>query len=250
MPLCMKHEHTGISVIVPLYNGIEFLPQAVASVVNQTHTIWELIIGVNGHPPDSDVEKKANEIKNMFVNDSDKITVKYYDTKGAPLTLNAMAKDAKYDYIAILDADDYWDACKLEVQILYAINKNYDVVGTPCRYIGVKSLLNNVQSSFFIPGIPLNEVCTPDFDIFHVNPMICSSILIKKELLEFEDHFVYDYNLWFKLILQEKKFFNIPEVMVYHRIHKNSAFNNSNSNHVDDLKKKWKEIYEKTKQST
>jgi hypothetical protein len=73
--------------------------------------------------------------------------------------------------------------------------------------------------------------------------MICSSILIRKELLEFEDHFVYDYNLWFKLFLSKKSFFNVPEVMVYHRVHENSAFNNSNANYVDELKEKWKKIY-------
>jgi len=141
MPYQFKHENIGISVIIPLYNGIEFLPQAIASVVNQTHLIWELIIGINGYPPDSEVEKKANEIKNMFVNDKDKIIVKHYDTKGAPLTINALARDAKYDYVALLDADDYWDACKLEVQILHAVMSNYDVVGTSCRYIGVKAII-------------------------------------------------------------------------------------------------------------
>jgi glycosyltransferase involved in cell wall biosynthesis len=239
----LKHENTGISVIIPLYNGIEFLPQSIASVVNQTHLKWELIIGVNGYPPDSDVERKAIEIKNMFVNDSHNIIVKHYDTKGAPLTINALARDAKYDYIALLDVDDYWDACKLEVQILYAIVGNYDVVGTSCRYIGVKANMDGIITNFFIPGIPLNEVSKPGFDIFHVNPMICSSILIRKELLEFEDHFVYDYNLWFKLFFQKKRFFNVPEVMVYHRVHKNSAFNNSNSNYVDELKEKWRKIY-------
>lgn len=180
----------------------------------------------------------------MFVNDKNKITVKHYDTKGAPLTINALARDAKYDYVALLDADDYWDACKLEVQILYATARNYDVVGTSCRYIGIKSIVNgNIVSNFFIPGIPLNEISAPEFDIFHVNPMICSSILIRKELLEFEDHFVYDYNLWFKLFLQKKRFFNVPEVMVYHRVHQNSAFNNSNSNYVDELREKWRKIY-------
>jgi glycosyltransferase involved in cell wall biosynthesis len=244
----MQIASIGVSVIIPLYNGIEYLPQAVASVVNQTHEKWELIIGVNGHPPDSDVEKKAKKIRELFENDAHKIKVKYYHTKGAPLTLNAMAKDAQYNYVAILDADDYWDARKLELQ-LYATVKNYDVIGTSCRYIGIK-MYTNGELQNFIPSIPLYEVCKPDFDIFKANPMICSSILIKKELLEFEDHFVYDYNLWFKLFLEKKSFFNVPEPVVYHRVHNKSAFNNSNANYVDDMKKKWREIYDKTKQST
>jgi len=224
----------GVTVIIPLYNGIEFLLQAMSSVVNQTYEKWELIIGVNGYSPNSIVEQHAEHLKKLFFIHRNQIHIKYYTTKGAPLTLNAMAKDAKYDYIAFLDADDYWEPTKLEKQIKY-ISK-YDVIGTQCRYIGV---IDNK----FKPGIPLYDVSSRH-DIFTTNPMIHSSILIKKELVEFEDHFVYDYNLWFKLFLQKKKFFNIPDVLTYHRVHANSAFNGTNGNYVDDMKAKWRKIYD------
>ena len=239
------HEQTGVSVIIPLYNGIEYLPQAVASVVNQTHNIWELIIGVNGHAPNSDIEKKANEIKNMFIYDNNRIYVKYYTTKGAPLTLNAIARDCKYDYVAFLDADDYWDPSKLEKQLFNITLNNNDVIGTCCRYIGMEVISSDgIISTYISPDTPKNNLDITNHDIFKSNPLIHSSILIKKELIDFDDHFVYDYNLWFKLFLQKKKFFNIPEILVYHRIHKNSAYNNSNSNYLDEMRKKWKKIYD------
>jgi glycosyltransferase involved in cell wall biosynthesis len=225
-------ETTGVSVIIPLYNGIEFLDQAILSVVNQTHEKWELLIGVNGYPSDSDVEKEAKRLMNKYTNYSDKMKVKYYETKGAPLTLNALAKDASYDLVAFLDADDYWESTKLEKQLKYT--QTYDVVGTQCRYVG------NMN---FSPSIPLNDIS--DYDIFHINPLLHSSILIKKELVQFEDHFVYDYNLWFKLYNEKKKFFNVPEVLMFHRIHNSSAYNNTNQNHLEDLKTKWKKIYNK-----
>ena len=220
----------GVSVIIPLYNGIEFLEEAVMSVVNQTHHKWELIIGVNGYPPNSEIEQEAREICNKFKYHKHKIIVKYFETHGAPLTLNALAQDAKYDYVALLDADDYWHHTKLEKQLPYITD--YDVIGTHCRYIG------NLD---FCPSIPLNDVSS--HDIFSVNPMLHSSILIKKDLVQFEDHFVYDYNLWFKLFHQKKKFFNVPEILMFHRVHNKSAYNNTNENHLEDLKSKWKKIY-------
>ena len=225
-------DNIGISVIIPLYNGIEFLEQAVLSVVNQTHKKWELLIGVNGYEPNSDVEKKAKYIVNKFENHVDKIQVKYYTTIGAPLTLNALANDSKYDLVAFLDADDYWETTKLEKQLKYI--SDYDVIGTHCKYVG------NMN---FSPSIPLNDVS--NHDIFHINPMLHSSILIKKILVNFEDHFVYDYNLWFRLFYEKKKFFNVPEILMYHRVHNNSAYNNTNQNHLDELKSKWKKIYGK-----
>ncbi len=220
----------GVSIIIPLYNGIEFLEQAVLSVVNQTYENWELTIGVNGYLPGSDVEQAANDIRNKYKYHKHKIIVRHYTTEGAPLTLNALASDAKYDLVAFLDADDYWETTKLEKQLLYT--SNYDVIGTHCRYVG------NMN---FCPSIPLNNVSS--HNIFDINPMLHSSILIKKELVQFEDHFVYDYNLWFKLFYEKKKFFNVPEVLMFHRVHNRSAYNNTNQNHLEELKAKWKKIY-------
>jgi glycosyltransferase involved in cell wall biosynthesis len=226
-PVC----NIGVSVIIPLYNGIEFLEEAVASVVKQTYEKWELIIGVNGYPPDSDVEKSAINIRNKYPNHTDKIIVKHYTTKGAPNTLNALAQDAKYDYVAFLDADDYWETTKLEKQLPYA--ETYDVIGTQCRYVG------NMN---FCPSIPFHDLSS--HDIFSINPVLHSSILIKKELVQFEDHFVYDYNLWFKLFHEKKKFYNVPDILMYHRVHNKSAYNNTNQDHLEILKSKWKKIYE------
>ena len=38
-----------ISILIPIYNGIEFIDESVSSVLNQVYKDWEIIIGVNGH---------------------------------------------------------------------------------------------------------------------------------------------------------------------------------------------------------
>jgi len=221
----MNGNEIGVSVIIPFYNGIEFIEEAVNSVVRQTHNKWDLTIGINGHSKDSDIVNELTNIINKY-----QIILKHYETKNAPLTLNALARDAKYEWIAFLDADDYWAPTKIEKQLTYI--SNYDVIGTHCSYIG------NMNGS---PLIPFNDIS--NYNIFRINPMLHSTILIKKELVEFDDHFLYDYNLWFKLFYQKKKFFNVPEILMYHRVHNNSAFNNSNGNYVEELKSKWWKVY-------
>ena len=49
----------GISILMPIYDGIEFIDESVNSILRQNYEQWELIIGVNGHFPNSDVYKKA-----------------------------------------------------------------------------------------------------------------------------------------------------------------------------------------------
>ena len=53
-----------ISILMPIYNGIEFIDESVSSIMQQTYTEWVLIIGVNGHPPNSEVFQKAVKYAN------------------------------------------------------------------------------------------------------------------------------------------------------------------------------------------
>lgn len=217
---------TMISILIPLYNGIEFLEQAVKSVVNQTYTEWEIIIGINGHPPSSITEHTAISIQQSFP-DHLKIKVIYYNTEGKAATLNAMKNDITYQHIAILDVDDIWHHKKLEKQMPYI--HDYHVVGTKCRYFG---------DFVFEPPLPTGDLSTVDF--LESNPIINSSAIIHKSCFDIDETSpIEDYELWLKLKYEKRSFYNVDDVLCYHRIHQDSAFNNTNHQYVDDVKRKW-----------
>lgn len=225
----------GISILIPLYNGIEYLEEAIVSVINQTYKKWEIIIGINGHEPNSLIEAKSLEIKHKY--EEYDIRVIYYNTKGKTETLNKMIDDIKYDYVALLDADDVWFETKLEKQIPYILS-GYDVIGTQCQYIGDMNI---------IPSIPVNDIS--NYNIFCGNPIINSSVIIKKCDAFWDDpsfvrgYGLEDYSMWFKFYYQKKKFYNVPEVLCYHRIHCGSAFNKINNYYLNDLINDWYIIY-------
>jgi glycosyltransferase involved in cell wall biosynthesis len=232
---------TGVSILIPVYNGIEYLEESVGSVLKQTHKKWQLIIGINGHSENSEVHKKAYEI--VEKTDYDKkcdILVKVYDTMGKAKTLNAMVSDAKYDYIAILDVDDYWVDDKLESQVPFL--NIYDVIGGKCEYFGSRS---------GSPPIPLGDF-TNTHNIFNYNPMINSSAIIhKRDAIWDDENYVRsvrgldDYSMWFKLYFLKRRFYNIDKVLCHHRIHDESAFNTVNDNNVNELKQLWYDYYKR-----
>ena len=39
-----------ISILLPIYNGIEFIEESIYSILQQEYTDWELLIGINGYP--------------------------------------------------------------------------------------------------------------------------------------------------------------------------------------------------------
>lgn len=214
-----------INILMPIYNGIEFIEESVSSIKNQTYQNWELIIGINGHSINSEIYQKAASYK------SEKIKVyDLVDVKGKSNALNKMLEHCDSEWVCLLDVDDKWDETKLEKQIPYT--DSFDVIGTKCRYFGDK----NGQ-----PGIPEGDIS--DFNFFRVNPIINSSCMVKKELCFWEEEILEDYDMWLRLRKEGKRFYNLSEVLVSHRIHNQSAFN-SKGNHlkVRELLKKHKNI--------
>ena len=211
---------------MPIYNGIEFINESVSSVLEQTYDKWELLIGINGHPENSEIYKVAK----AFEEKSSKIKVfDFYNIKGKSNTLNEMINYCKYDYIALLDVDDIWNPQKLETQSIWL--DAYDVIGSNCVWIGDRPGI--------VPKIPQHDFS--DFNFADVNPIINSSVIVRKELCSWNSKFdgVEDYDLWIRIQKLKKRFYNCPQILVLHRIHNSSAFNSGgkNNNKVPDLLK-------------
>ena len=206
----------AVSILIPIYNGINFIDDSVSSVLNQTYDKWELIIGVNGHPQNSDVFKIAKEYENK----SNKIKVlDLYTIKGKSNALNEMIKYCNYNYVAILDVDDIWLEKKLELQ--KEMFEKYDVIGSKCIYFGDKNGI--------VPTIPVGDISNYNFSI--VNPIINSSSIIRRELCYWNPQWeAEDYDLWLRLRGQNKTFYNFQNILVKHRIHSNSYFNSKGNN--------------------
>jgi len=205
-----------ISILLPIYNGIEFIDESVSSVLNQTYKEWELLIGINGHPVNSQVYQiaKQYELKDEF----NRIKVfDLYNLKGKIKTLHKLLEFAKYNWVALIDVDDIWLPNKLKRQLDYT--KDYDVIGTNTHYFG-----NSVD----VPTLPYYDITM--FNFTYYNPIINSSVLLKKELCNWDEKFegFEDYELWLRLWKNKKTFYNLPDILVRHRLHNTSSFNTQN----------------------
>ena len=195
-----------ISILMPIYNRIEFINETVQSILEQTYDKWELLIGVNGYNENSEVYNFVKSLEER----SDKVRVfDFYNIKGKANTLNEMIKYCNYDYIALLDVDDIWYPQKLEVQSVWL--NNYDVIGTNCILFGGRTGI--------VPSIPKNDFSNFDFE--KVNPIINSSVVVRKELCWWDSKIngAEDYDLWFRIRQQNKRFYNCPQITVKHKVH-------------------------------
>jgi len=220
-----------ITIVIPLYNGVEYLEEALESVKRQTYNDWIGIIGVNGHGQSGEpvLSKVVDIINNIGL--SNRFTViNLPDVRGAANAINHMVGRATTPYIAHLDADDLWLSKKLQYQMsIFEQDQTIGIVGAMCRYFG-----DSNDFKILPPGM-LN---IDDFKNF--NPLIHSSILIRKEYAIYSDEFVsYDYDCWVRNISNGVNIFNINNVLVLHRIHSKSYYNTSGKQDPEAIKRKY-----------
>lgn len=113
-----------ISVVMPAYNAIPFIEEAVRSVLQQTYTNIEFLIADDGSTDGTKAYIDALD---------DPRIIRYHNEKnmGYLKTCNKLMELATGDYISFQDADDYSDVRRLEIQMkAFATDPELMVLGT------------------------------------------------------------------------------------------------------------------------
>lgn len=98
-------------MILPVYNGAGYLDEAIQSVINQNFINWELMIIDDGSTDNS------FEIAGAYSAKDERIQLLQHENKenrGVSASRNLGVERSKGQWIAFLDADDYWYENKLE----------------------------------------------------------------------------------------------------------------------------------------
>ena len=97
-----------VSVVIPTYNSVKFIAQAIDSVLNQTYTNYEIVIVDDG---------STDETKKLLKSYQGKINYVYQENQGVATARNRGIEIATGELIAFLDADDLFLPNKLEQQV-------------------------------------------------------------------------------------------------------------------------------------
>lgn len=221
----MVSDKNIITVLMATYNDSKFITSSVKSILNQTYKEFEFLIIDDGSKDNTD------EIINKF-KDS-RIVYKKISHIGLAGALNFGLVNSSGEWIARIDADDLNTQNRLESQLRYIHNPEYDVIGSWSAYFNEK---NKIQ---FILKPPTDDNDIRKFLDLH-NPINHSSVLFnKKKILSekgynssFESY--EDFELWFRL-KNKLKFKILPEVLVYTRQRSDSLTQTSGKEEIYKL---------------
>lgn len=110
-----------ISIIIPVYNAVEYLDRCLKSIRNQTYKIFECICVDDGSVDDSKI------ILNNFVELDSRFKYIYQENAGPSAARNNGIDISKGEYITFVDADDYIDDDYLQNLLYGIIGSNADI---------------------------------------------------------------------------------------------------------------------------
>ncbi len=168
-----------ISVLMTVYNASEMLDKSIKAILNQTYINFEFVIINDGSVDMSGeiIEKYAKEDKRI-------IFVNRKENKGRVYSLNEGLDLCSGKWIAINDADDVSDICRLEKIAAFITENNiankFGIVGSASR---TKDVVGDSQKNNYIKYGTIGKKRIAKFRLLYSMPFIHSSFFYNIEAL-------------------------------------------------------------------
>ena len=220
-----------ISVVMPVYNGEEFLTEAVESVLNQTYKDFEFLILY-----DKSSDSSFEIIQKYVVLDP---RVRLVECQGTGIlgALNKGIRLSKGHFIARMDADDICLPERFEKQIKHMKEGSLDICG------GDFIIINNNKIPIKHVKVPKTKseiILTMGFSVPFAHPtvMMRKEFLSKNKLLFGSNgkRYAEDLDMWIVMLSKGAIFGNLNEEVLKYRILKTSLSRVNNKEISHEIK--------------
>ena len=226
----MEEKQKLVSIILNCFNGEKYLKDALESVVNQTYNNWELVFWDN---KSSDESKKILDSYNSekFKYFRSNVHTSLYEAR------NLAVKQCKGEFIAFIDADDYWEKDKLEKQIKLFEKENVGVVYGNLWIYNEKLKKKKIFSKKkLLKGIIFEKIFS-DYKIGVITSVIRKKILYQNNI-SFESSYnhIGDFDLFIRLS-KICEFDAIQEPVATYRVHGENLSLKNAEKEIEEMKK-------------
>lgn len=210
-----------VSIIIPVYNGANYLKEAIESAINQTYSNIEIIVVNDGSSDDGLTEQIALQY-------GDKIRYFSKENGGVSSALNLGIRNMQGQYFSWLSHDDKYTPTKVEDQVLLLQQYDYsddrmalcaswhmDENSQPYAK-GIRDRFQHEQSVEWRDALE---------NLMQRGPFNGCALLIPKAALDkcgdFHEgmRFSQDYLMWIEMFLNRMSLVYSEHVGVYNRIH-------------------------------
>ena len=212
-----------VSVLLPVRNGMPFLPAAIDSVLHQTFDDFELVA-----IDDGSTDGTAEYLQGLA---DRRVRVLSSPAAGLALALNAGLSVARGSYVARQDADDWSAPDRLARQVAWLDDRpDVDVLATAASFVDARG--ETVDSPWTRTVHAQWDAALSPEQIARLMPLTCcifhATVLARTAVLREAGGYdqatvpAEDYDLWLRL-LPEHRFARLPERLYTVRMHAESS---------------------------
>lgn len=200
-----------VSIVIPVYNGSNFLREAIDSALAQTYRNLEVLVVDDG----SQDGGKTCEIARSY---GSRIRYLLQDHGGVASALNAGIREMTGQYFSWLSHDDVYSPSKIERQLRAIVESgeeviaysDYELIDHRSRTIKRK-VLRDIGPAEFRFRLILETA-------LHGCSMLIPKSCFARELFNERLFTTQDYDMWFRLA-RNYRFIRVPEILLKYRIH-------------------------------
>jgi glycosyltransferase involved in cell wall biosynthesis len=200
-----------VSVVLPTYNRAGFLPDAIQSVLDQSFEKWELLVVDDGSTDETSIVVQGFR--------DPRLRYLYQENAGVGAARNNGIAEARGEFVAFLDSDDFWLPQKLGRQVEVLVqNPQAGLVGGGCVFV------DEAKQPIGRPSICPERISGEAFEIYTALPGSGSNAMIRRSVCEVVGVFdpslrrAQDREYWLR-ISRAFEVHGVPEPTVAIRIH-------------------------------
>ena len=213
-----------LAVILPAYNAENFITECLDSLLNQTFSDF-CILAVN----DASTDNTGNILEDYATKDTRLRVYHFSENQGEPAVMQFtmdILKEMDVEYVARMDADDICVPHRFEKQVQYLDeHPEIDILGSNAL------LFNDGQTdkASKVSTLPLlDKDIKAYFSLARDNIINPSSMWRHSSIKELAINYAQtatapDFHMWVQCALHQKKFANLPEPLLFYRIHQGQA---------------------------
>lgn len=213
-----------ISIIVPIYNVEKYLSRCINSVLSQTFPDFELLLIDDGSTD------KSGYICDGYAQKDSRIKVFHIENGGVSAARNYGLDNARGEWIAFVDADDWIDKNMYHEMYNKAISSHADIV--LCGFYEYYDPIRQILRTVFSDGFDKNTILRNSMLFFTALwNMLVRRSLYDKNKLRIPEHIVNCEDFWLtiRLFYYAEKISSLPVPLYYYnRENTNSILNNLN----------------------
>lgn len=232
-----------VSIVIPVYNGANYVEEAINSALAQTYKNIEIVVVNDGSTDDGATAEACRKYTGK---------IRYYEKEngGCASALNFAVKESRGEFISWLSHDDLYYPEKIEYQMnLYqkhglntenvVISNSADIIDSEGTHIYHP---RNKGKGLYIPEQAFKYLLFSK--CFNGLGLLIPKKVFEKGLYFNEDmRFVLDWNLWLKFAINGVSFFLDSSVLASNRVHSGQVTVKQKQLHKKEAEDTVEELY-------